>query len=55
MLKTYLSLLESERLPSDDDRKLILQSLFRPASDGIVKDEVIPHPALDALTKLAGK
>lgn len=51
MVKTYLSLLESDKLPSDDDRKLILQALFRPASDGIVKDEGLPHPALEALTR----
>jgi hypothetical protein len=55
MVKTYLSLLEAEKLPADDDKKLILQALFRPASDGIVKDESLPHPALDFITKLGGK
>lgn len=55
MVKTYLSLLESGKLFSDEDRKLILQALFRPASDGIVKDEGLPHPALDALTKLGSR
>lgn len=52
MVKTYLSLLEAEKLPSDDDRKLILQALFRPASDGIVKDESLPHPLIEALTRV---
>lgn len=55
MVKTYLSLLEGEKLPSDDDRKLILQALFRPATDGIVKDEGLPHPALEALTRIGGR
>ncbi|MFV8580998.1 DUF6161 domain-containing protein [Ralstonia pseudosolanacearum] len=55
MVKTYLSLLESGKLFSDEDRKLILQALFRPASDGIVKDEGLPHPALEALTKLGSR
>ncbi|WP_151638748.1 DUF6161 domain-containing protein [Noviherbaspirillum aerium] len=52
MVKTYLALLEGDKLPSDDDRKLILQALFRPASDGLVKDEGLPHPALEALTRI---
>lgn len=55
MVKTYLSLLEDDKVLSDEDRKLVLQSLFRPASDGIVKDEGLPHPALDVLTKLGGR
>jgi len=55
MVKTYLALLESEKLPSDDDRKLILQSLFRPAADGIVKDEGLPNPLLEALTRTGSR
>jgi heme/copper-type cytochrome/quinol oxidase subunit 4 len=51
MVKTYLSLLESEKMPNDDDRKLVLTPLFRPASDGIVKDEGLPHPLLEWFTK----
>jgi len=47
--------LESDKMPSDDDRKLVLQPLFRPASDGIVKDEGLPHPGLDLLTKIGGR
>ena len=39
MVQTYLALIESDKLPKDEDRKLILQSLFRPGSDGIVKDD----------------
>ncbi|WP_353189888.1 DUF6161 domain-containing protein [Pandoraea pnomenusa] len=55
MVKTYLALLESDKDLSPEDRKLVLAPLFRPASDGIVKDEGLPHPALDALTKLSGR
>jgi uncharacterized Tic20 family protein len=54
MVKTYLALIEADKLPSNDDRKLILQALFRPGSDGMVKDEGMPHPALEFLTR-AGK
>lgn len=55
MVKTYLSLLEAEALPTDDDRKLILEALFRPASDGIVKEDALSNPALDILTKIGSR
>ncbi len=51
MVRTYLSLLEGDRLSGDDDRQLILQALFRPASDGIVKDEGLPPSAFEFLTR----
>lgn len=51
MVKTYLSLLEGDRLASSEDRQLILQALFRPASDGIVKDEAVPLSIFEALTR----
>ncbi|MFI8619269.1 DUF6161 domain-containing protein [Acidovorax sp. NPDC077693] len=55
MVKTYLAFLEGEKLPSDDDRKLILSALFRPATDGLVKDEGLPHPLLEAITRSGQK
>lgn len=55
MTQTYLALLEEAKLSEEKDRSLILGALFRPASDGMVKDETIPHPMLDALTRLSGK
>jgi hypothetical protein len=51
MVRTYLSLLEGDRLSGDEDRQLILQALFRPASDGIVKDEGLPPSAFEFLTR----
>ncbi|MEI2431626.1 DUF6161 domain-containing protein [Lysobacter yananisis] len=51
MLKTYLSLIEGGQLKADAERQLILNALFRPASDGIVKDEGVPPSFLDILTK----
>lgn len=47
----YLSLLEGVHLTSKEDRQLILQALFRPASDGIVKDEGVPFSLAEALTR----
>ena len=51
MARTYLSLLEGDRLASKEDRQLILQALFRPASDGIVKDEGVPFSLAEVLTR----
>lgn len=51
MVKTYLSLLEGDRLASKEDRQLILNALFRPAADGIVKDDGIPPSMLEVLTR----
>ena len=51
MVQTYLALLEGEKMPADEDRKLVLAPLFRPASDGMVKDEGMPHPMLELFTR----
>lgn len=51
MIQTYLSLLESGAAVGDQDRQLILQALFRPATDGIVKDEGVPPSVVDFLTR----
>jgi hypothetical protein len=51
MVKTYLSLIEGQGIASDGHRQLILQALFRPAADGIVKDEGIPPTVLELLTR----
>ncbi|HEU4458106.1 MAG TPA: DUF6161 domain-containing protein [Methylibium sp.] len=55
MVKTYLALLESDKMPSDDERKLVLTPLFRPATDGLVKDEGLPHPILEMLTRTGSR
>ncbi|NOT89707.1 MAG: hypothetical protein HOP03_16235 [Lysobacter sp.] len=51
MLKTYLSLLQDGKTDSAEDRHLILQALFRPATDGIVKDEGVPTSVFELLTR----
>lgn len=51
MVHTYLSLMEGEHLASRKDRQLILQALFRPASDGLVKDEGVPFSLAEVITR----
>ncbi|WP_371412876.1 DUF6161 domain-containing protein [Thiomonas sp. X19] len=55
MVMTYLALLEGKKMPSDEDRKLVLAPLFRPATDGMVKDEGLPHPMLELFTRMGQK
>ncbi len=51
MVQTYLALHEDGKVPSDDDRKLVLAALFRSASDGFVKDDAVINPLLEAFTR----
>ena len=39
MIKTYLALLLEGKGPKDDERQLILQTLFRPSSTGFIKED----------------
>ena len=51
MATTYLSLHEGKQLEGAEDRKIILQALFRPSSDGIVKDEGLPPSFAEVFTR----
>ncbi len=51
MVQTYLALIEDGKMTKDEDRALVLTPLFRPAADGLVKDEGLPHPVLEMLTR----
>ena len=42
MIMTFLALAKSKSV-QDADRNLILTALFRPGSDGIVKDDAAPE------------
>lgn len=53
MAKTYIAMLREGQAPKDDDRKLILASLFRPNTTGIINDDALPFN-LDAMQKIIG-
>lgn len=55
MTKTYLSLLRDESGLAEEDKKLILATLFRPASSGLMNDDGIPPGIYDLFTKLLSK
>lgn len=50
MVKTYLALLESGKAPAESLGP-VLTALFRPASDGLVKDDSMPVSIAELLTK----
>lgn len=53
MVQTYLSLLgNTQNRLKEKDTQIVLQALFRPAADGIVKDEIIPTNALELLVQM---
>jgi len=51
MAETYLSLLRHEGGPAKEDLELILKTLFRPTSDGLVKDDALPSPIMEWITR----
>lgn len=57
MIQTYLAMLRETQLPlKEEHRLLILQSLFRPGTTGVVKDDGSPSTWLDFIaSKVSGK
>jgi hypothetical protein len=51
MIRTYLALIREGSDVAPEDKKLILQHIFRNASDGLVKDDAAPPGMWDILTK----
>lgn len=51
MLQTYLSIIREGSEFSPDDKKLILERLFHPVADGLVKDDAAPPSPLEMLTR----
>lgn len=47
MMQTYLALASEEKNLKENDVELILSSLFRPAYDGIIKDDTAPRSLAD--------
>jgi len=51
MLQTYLSIIREGSVFAPEDRKLILERLFHPATDGLVKDDAAPPSPLEMLSR----
>jgi hypothetical protein len=51
MILTYLSMAREGTQFAPDDKTLIVQHLFRTASDGLVKDDAAPPTLIELLTR----
>ena len=54
MIQTYLALLREGSGPNEEQRELILQTLFRPSPTGLVKDDLTPPFLWEWVTKVKG-
>ena len=55
MIQTYLAFLAEGKGPKDDERQLILQTLFRPSTTGFIKDDGPATPFGTIVTKATSK
>ena len=55
MIQTYLAFLAEGKGPKDDERQLILQTLFRSSTTGFIKDDGPTTPLETLATKATGK
>jgi hypothetical protein len=55
MITTYIAMLREKDGLKDEEKQLILQTVFRPSSTGIIKDEASPPTIVDIFAKLNGK
>ncbi|OFZ70439.1 MAG: hypothetical protein A2Z01_00140 [Betaproteobacteria bacterium RBG_16_58_11] len=51
MLQTYLSIIREGSVFAPEDKKMILERLFHPATDGLVKDDAAPPSPLEMLSR----
>ena len=55
MIMTYLALEREEQVLNKEDKDLILPSIFRVSSNGIIKEDSSPNPIMNFFTKNAGE
>lgn len=54
MAKTYLALVKDAKITGQEDRHIILEALFRPATTGLVQEDEGPTGLVGLITKLLG-
>jgi uncharacterized protein DUF6161 len=55
MIHTYLALTRKGQGPKEDERQLILQTLFRPSADGMIKGDAGPAHLVDLINRITPK
>lgn len=53
MIHTYLSLLRKKNALNEDERQLILQTLFRPNTTGMIKEDAGPANLIDLINRMS--
>lgn len=51
MIKTYISFLAENNINDIADKSFIINAIFRPSNDGMVKDDGMPNPIIELITK----
>jgi len=54
MTEAYLALIEGGKAIPDDDRILVLSTLFRPMTTGLIKDDGMPPTVTELLSRIVG-
>jgi hypothetical protein len=54
MTKTYLALIQEKNALAEQDRILVLSTLFRPMTTGLIKDDGMPPSFTELLSRLIG-
>jgi len=52
LIKTYLAMLREENALSKESRDSMLASVFRPSSNGLIRDDALPHVLYEWLTRV---
>ena len=55
MIHTYLALTRKGQGPKAEDRQLMLQTLFRPSTTDMVKNDQGPTQLVDLINRLSAK
>lgn len=55
MIHTYLALTRKGQGPKEDERQLILQTLFRPSANGMIKGDAGPAHLVDLINRITPK
>ncbi len=55
MIQTFLAMKNEDKAISEEDKAYILGYLFKSTGDGLVRDEGVPSPLVDILTKVGQK
>ena len=51
MIKTYLAMLRDESISAKEGQEKLMETIFRPTTSGIVRDDGMPYHPIEVLTR----